>query len=207
MSVVLRIDHTSDVVNQYFTSARTRLVFGGLNGHTVVPCVGADATHARVQRCLSQYAVTHVLGAGHGDPDGFDGSNGQPIWHCDHDLDDARGLTFHLLCCSAAQRLGPRLIARGARAFWGYAALFLFPTDTQPRDPATDRVAAPFLEMAIQVDLGLLAGDASDAILERVARFVERTFNTIPYREERQMFLDNYHALQCLEPGGVTLGP
>jgi hypothetical protein len=111
----------------------------------------------------------------------------------------------HLLACDTAISLGPTLVAHHAKAFWGYVAPFTFLGTRDHPNPANDPESAPFLEMALQVDLGLLRGDDRATIFAQVSQSFAKAYNKLSADGQQRLF-ENFNALRCIE-GGATYQP
>ena len=93
-----------------------------------------------------------------------------------------RGRIVYLLSCLAGKRLGPALIAAGARAFIGYKDIFVFVVRSHPEcrpwPPAMDPYATPFARVTLPIVLSLIrgrtVGEAYEASMNAYEREIER---------------------------------
>src|SRR5436305_1279045 len=85
---------------------------------------GEDDQKQQVDDAMAKPDVRLFTGIGHGNAEIFTGQHQSPIYTAQEvgTAPGVQGRIFHLCSCSTAQKLGPALLAAGARAFFGYAS-------------------------------------------------------------------------------------
>lgn len=78
-----------------------------------------------IKRC-----VVYISGVGHGSPTVYTGHLGDPVLRVGYyDSADVNGKVVHLLSCQTAKTLGPDMITKGAKSYFGYFENFIFNYD------------------------------------------------------------------------------
>ncbi|PQP35705.1 hypothetical protein C6A37_01090 [Desulfobacteraceae bacterium SEEP-SAG9] len=132
---------------------------------------GNDAIREKFSSYCFLPDVVYISGFGHGYDNLFTGQHGEVLWKVgSYDPREAQGKIIHLMSCLTARRLGPDLVDKGARAYFGYEEEFTFIHTIGITDPLEDPIADVFFECNSQVDRliadGLSAGRVYDATKE-----------------------------------------
>jgi hypothetical protein len=200
MATVMRIDHDSDLTNQYAQAFRVKHVFAQFNGqypqHVVVEAIDGAAIQTNVESILRQNTINYISGAGHGAYHTFIGSDSNPIWDASQDLSLLAGKVVHLLACETGAVLGRAIVEQGATAFWGYTVSFVFKHDTNPPTLDSDVLAEAFLKMDTIIDRGILAGKNSQDIYDSIERYVAQVWIGLAPLD-RGLLLSNFVHLAC----------
>jgi hypothetical protein len=136
-------------------------------GYNVLTLFGNDATRQKfAQYCLLP-DVYFISAFGHGYDDLFTGQHGEILWKaCSYDPREAQGKIIHLMSCLTARQLGPDLIDKGGRAYFGYEESFVFMHTLGVSDPLNDSIADVFFQCDSEIDRliadGLAAGEVYD---------------------------------------------
>lgn len=196
MADVLRIDASDGSVTPYASAFRDKFVFGSFGTefpqHRLVALVGDNAVAAPVVAELTHTRAGYVTGIGHGVYSSFIGTDGHAIWNPGSDLSALSGGLVHLLSCQTGASLGVRMVAAGARAFWGYSVdfQFLFRVD-RPADLADDSVAEVYFRMDVIIDRGVLTGKTAREIYNSVTDYVAKVLPQLPPTQQ-VLLLSNY---------------
>lgn len=129
-------------------------------GVTVIDLARRDANQARVVGTLEKKQSEKMLVVlnGHGNEDAVMGQDGEVLVTTDT-VGCLRNKVVYARACSSAQRLGPRAVEKGVRAYIGYDIEFSIYMDADKVEhPLEDPIAALFLEPSNQVPLCLLKG-------------------------------------------------
>jgi hypothetical protein len=82
---------------------------------------GNDAIREKFSSYCLLPDVVYISGFGHGYDNLFTGQHGEVLWKVgSYDPREAQGKIIHLMSCLTARRLGPDLVDKGARAYFGY---------------------------------------------------------------------------------------
>jgi hypothetical protein len=200
MAAVLRIDHCSDLVNQYAQVFRTKHIFQDFQKqyvqHVAYNSIDIEANQSEVERKLLNNSIQYISGSGHGRYELFLGNDGNPIWQDGQDFTVLKGKIIHLLSCQTGAVLGRSMVSHGAQAFWGYNVSFVFVHTDSPASLENDSLAEAFLRMDIIIDKGILAGKLGHEIYRSITQYVA---NVAPQLNaiHRGLLLSNYIHLAC----------
>lgn len=141
-------------------------------GADVIPLYTTKAVRSEFQKECDATDIGFVSGFGHGSEHVFTGHEYDTLWEQNgYNPREASGRIIHLLSCLTAQRLGPDLISKGAKAYFGYYEPFFFYTqDPPPSDPLQDVVADPFFECDSLIDRRISEGCRAQSVYEEVLR-------------------------------------
>jgi hypothetical protein len=123
--------------------------------------------------------ILFITAQGHGTPTFFTGHGGESIWSTS-DIDQMvfTGKIVHLLSCYTASSLGPEMRHKGAKAFFGYQKEFRFlRTEPALSNPLDDPIIKHFLNVACEVDRGLLSGLRVSKVHQNVLSLYESAVN------------------------------
>lgn len=199
MPHILLIDAKWDEVTKYLHSFREHLLTPHLRTHVVAALDEYKADQPNVDQHIKSNSVDYVSAAGHGLYDRFMGYSDSVIWKTGTNLSHFTGKIVHLLSCRTGAKLGPEIVAGGARAFWGYSENFRFlRSDPAPTPRHRDPVAALFIEMDCLIDYGILNSLTAAEIYEQVTEYVDRESASLdPFSSERAVLRHNYNHLVC----------
>ncbi len=127
-----------------------------------------DATREKFSVYCLLPDVAYISVFGHGYDNLVTGQHGETLWQVgSYDPGEAQGKIIYLMSCLTARRLGPDLVDKGARAYFGYEENFTFMHMPSITDPLDDPIADVFFQCNSQVDRlvadGLPAGRVFDA--------------------------------------------
>jgi len=204
MGTVLRVDHGSDLINQYAQTFREKFVFRdfyrNFPNHRIISVLNGSATKYNINVALNIHRVDFISASGHGDYDAFTGHDGKPIWHATEPMGPFKNKIVHLLACDAGAMLGRSIVEGGGLAFWGYTVNFTFRHFRNPPSLDGDTLAEVFLKMDAIIDRGVLVGKNSREIFSSVSNYVaymlqQSTSFTDPI--DRGLLLSNFVHLAC----------
>jgi hypothetical protein len=134
-------------------------------GFTVVEISQSSA--AKVETALSQNAVTHITGCGHGSPTVYTGYGQATVFSTSNTalLQKLAGKYIHVLSCLTAQQLGPAMISNGAAGYAGYYPSFYF----------TWKSTARFFDADAEMDRAFAEGQTPKQAYQRTINY----FNNI----------------------------
>ncbi|MGD8373538.1 MAG: hypothetical protein PVI21_01625 [Candidatus Woesebacteria bacterium] len=119
-----------------------------------------DANMANLAQEIDSKDPHLVFLNGHGSPDALCGQNNEILISTSHtDLDRYKDKIVHALACEAALKLGPKLIALGAKTFIGYVEPFGFCISKDARGNYIDNgLSSLFIDPANKVVTSLMEG-------------------------------------------------
>lgn len=140
-------------------------------GYNPLTLFGNDAKREKFAPYCLLPDVTYISAFGHGYDDLIGGQHGEILWKVgSYDSREAQDKIIHLMSCLTARRLGPDLVDKGARAYFGYEENFTFIHLLDVEDPLDDEIADVFFQCDSQVDRlivdGLSAGRVYDSAKE-----------------------------------------
>jgi hypothetical protein len=199
MPEILLIDAGWDITTEYLLAFRQHFLRTDLAQHSVKRLTGPLAVKHEVDRYIKTNRVDYISGAGHGTYNSFNGYNDAVIWNTTMNLSSLRGSIVHLLSCETARILGRKIIAQGARGFWGYREKFRFiRRDPAPPHLHTDRSAGPAIMMDILIDRGILVGREPEEIYNLITdHFKRETARMPPFSAHRAVMVHNLDHLVC----------
>lgn len=150
MTAVVAVEASHDIPTRAAYGYRQRNLYPRVAAPHVLRLLrGPLAKRAYLTSAIGEVNPALLLGTGHGDPDTMMGYAWETLLERGiHDPVEVRGKIVHLLACETAQKLGPQVIAQGARAFLGYDWQVLL----------QEAVFEAFMECDTSIDLALLAG-------------------------------------------------
>jgi hypothetical protein len=103
------------------------------------------------------------MGIGHGQGNVFSGAGRLPVYQVGQYADaEVNGRVIHWTACDTAQVLGPDMVARGARAFFGYIEDIIFPP----------QLAQIIFDCDAEIDRALVQGSTTAQAQQRaIGRF------------------------------------
>jgi hypothetical protein len=125
--LILGIDSSWEPVTKAGSEYRTKHVYGYFTKKRLQwkRLSGSMARRQYVAPDARQGSVDFVTGVGHGSFSTYTGDFGDEVWSVgNYGDDEVRGKVFHLLSCQTARDLGPDMVKRGARAYFGYDVNF-----------------------------------------------------------------------------------
>jgi hypothetical protein len=128
-SRVLFCEDTTDRVTKYAARYRAKHVHPvfASRGFEIKVLEGVHDIRAEFEPIAKSKRVVYISGVGHGIPTTYTGHLGDPILRVGaYDPSEVRNKSIHLLSCKTAQRLGPNVISKGAKAYAGYFENFTF---------------------------------------------------------------------------------
>lgn len=138
--------------------------------HNFSSVSGSLATVHGVFRKISNN-ISYISAQGHGRPSLFTGDGGDAIFRssASDQLMKLSSKIVHLLSCFTAAELGPEMVSKGVKAFFGYEKDFRFArSKSLSADPLTDDIASLFLNIATEVDRMVLLGATAREVHKRV---------------------------------------
>lgn len=154
-------------VNPYFTQ----------KGYTIIPLFGNDATRQKFAQCCLLPDVCFISAFGHGYDNLFTGQHGEVLWQTgSYDPREPQGKIVHLMSCLTARQLGPDLIDKGGRVYFGYEESFVFMHTLGVTDPLNDPLADTFFECDSQTDRLIADGVAASAVYDRVKELFRQKY-------------------------------
>jgi hypothetical protein len=202
---VVGIDANSDEVTRAAFDYRQRCLYGKLNdlGVTVVLYDGVDDSRRNVSRAACAASTRYLTGEGHGGPKEFTGQNGELIFKVgNYDACEVREKIVHLLSCETARELGPSMVRKGCKAFFGYDISFTFPLE----------FADIFIACDSQIDLGFASGLTAAQVYDKAAAYfrqyiaVLRAHGGDPANRAAEALKVNLVHLRCPSTAGDLCG-
>jgi len=134
-------------------------------GYSVVDLNGNGATRANLESALTQTTFDFIFLGGHGNPDLFTLQNGEEALRACVNDQLLSGTTAVLISCYTGQTLGPSIIAKTGRGYFGWLSDFQFLTNTT-YTVADDPLAAPFRDIILEVISRTLQGQPLSQVWE-----------------------------------------
>jgi len=123
---------------------------------------GSKANEADFTSRVVKTNPSFIFFNGHGSKTAITGQDKEVLVSIRRNLDLLKDRIVFARSCNAAERLGPKSISSGARAFIGYKEPFIFMFDPQMATrPLSDKTAALFLQPSNRVATTLLKGHPS----------------------------------------------
>jgi hypothetical protein len=111
-----------------------------------------------------------ITGMGHGQYNTFSGYRGEVILEVgSYHPSEVKNKIVHLLSCKTGTQLGPDIVARGAKAFFGYSEDFIF--DVKYQDT--------FFNCALEVDRALADGLDAASVHARTHVIFQREIDAL----------------------------
>ena len=127
----------------------------------------------RVHGAATRPEVVYLTGVGHGLADRYKGHGGQNLLRVGRYAPEvARGRIVHFAACDTSLELGPDLVAKGCRAFFGYSGKFHYPSDEEENE-----ILDKFFECDSEIDRcladGCTAAEAYESAYDRYTHGIE----------------------------------
>lgn len=200
MPQILLIDAQWDLVTKYFHAFREHILRRDLQKHTVRRFQAQDAVQPGVDWHIQSNRVHYISASGHGEDEIFKGFRDTPLWLTRRSFRHFNGAMVHLLSCRTGAKLGIEMVAKGAKAFWGYSADFRFLRSNKIplKGLHTDATAELAIRMDCLIDLGILNGLSAADVYRQVSHYVDYESARLgPFSVERAVLQHNYTHLVC----------
>lgn len=142
---------------------------------------GSQATRANLEKSLSKESPKLVFLNGHGDRDSVCGHKDEVILNKEN-IELAKGKIVYALACDSLAELGRISVEKGAEAYIGYKASFMFIRDpSRESTPNKDKNALPFKRVCValinSLVFGMKVGESIEMAKEEYRKLI-RSYGT-----------------------------
>lgn len=178
---ILTLDADHDELTRRSSRYRREKVYTThFGGHQVTHFNAAAPPPLRnlVRDAAKTEGLQLITGAGHGMESRAYTCNSNEVLYLvdDYDAEEVSGKIVHLLSCGVGSELGPNMVEKGCRAFFGYSEDFSL----------IDEAADVFLECDSAIDIGLIQGLTAGEVYERVVALFKQRIEE--FRQKRQHY-------------------
>jgi hypothetical protein len=127
-------------------------------GLGIFRCQAQGATRDCARSYAIKPGVAFITGVGHGTPSAYLGFQCYVFTKRVYKKEEVKGKIIHLLSCSTAKELGPDMVAKGCRAFFGYDDIYAL---------RPDKFATLFLDCDTEIDRAIAEGLPAGKVYRR----------------------------------------
>lgn len=179
----------------------------------IIDLKGKRANKKEFTEIIKKTKPAFIVINGHGDESSVAGHNNEVLVEVGVNEAVLSHAIVYARSCSCAKRLGPAVVAKGAKAFIGYSEDFVFfCEDSAITKPLNDKTAALFLESSNCVAIALLkghsAGEANDRSRKSYENIIQKYMTSESLKEKSELlpylFWDMKHQ-ECLGDDGAVI--
>ena len=156
--LITRPDH--DIVTSYlFSWSKDLIELAENNNFKVIDLKDGLANKHNFESYMKKQVIDLVLLNGHGNENLVAGFKNEPLIEAGVNEDILKGCVIHALSCESSSNLGKKAVEKGAKAYIGYKAPFIFVTEKcNECRPLHDKFARIFKDPALEVPKCLING-------------------------------------------------
>ncbi|MBN2420659.1 hypothetical protein JXB27_00070 [Candidatus Woesearchaeota archaeon] len=159
---------THDIVTSYlhdFSQGIVKVIKGTKDIH-ITDLEGNQATRENLEKSASKENPGLIFLNGHGNRKIVTGHNNDPILD-EKNIELTKDKIIYALSCDSLEDLGELAVQKGAKAYIGYKARFMFVTDpTRVGSPNKDKNALPFRRACFALINSLVFGNSVSKAIE-----------------------------------------
>ena len=145
---------------------------------------GPEANRANFEDCISKEHPNLVFLNGHGNKKEVAGHQNEIILD-EKNIDITIGKIIYALSCDSLEDLGQLAVEKGAKAYIGYKARFMFVTDpSREATPSKDKNALPFKRACTALMTSLLCGRTVKEAIDETKKEYEHSIKSFGTSED-----------------------